>query len=58
MCTNSLGLPWTQPQSCVTKGPLLGICVSPGIAWPLGGYGSKPSLVPASCPRLPFLKKF
>lgn len=56
MCTNSLGLPWTRPQACVMNGPLLGIGVSPGTAWPPEGCGSKPNLVLASCPHLPSLK--
>lgn len=56
ICTNSLGLPWTQPQACVMNGPLLGISVSPGTAWPLKGCESKPSLVPAFCPDPLFLK--
>lgn len=53
MCTNSLGLPWTQPQSCVTKGPLLGSVSAQEVPGHLGAMG----LSQASCPRMPFLKK-
>lgn len=56
MCTNSLGLPWTRPQACVMNGPLLGIGVSPGTAWPFEDCEAKPSTclpLPPAIPQKP-----